>query len=106
MSSKENQSPSYPLMEHYYSIQGEGFNTGMSAYFLRLGGCDVGCVWCDVKDSWSAEKYPLTHVEEMLQLVRQANASTAVITGGEPLMNDLNCLADIFRQNIISICLE
>jgi organic radical activating enzyme len=95
-----------PLMEHYYTIQGEGYNTGTPAYFLRLGGCDVGCVWCDVKDSWDAEKYPLTHIEEMLQLVQKSNASTAVITGGEPLMNDLNFLTDIFRQNNIRLWLE
>jgi 7-carboxy-7-deazaguanine synthase len=95
-----------PLMEHYYTIQGEGYHTGVPAYFLRLGGCDVGCVWCDVKDSWDAEKYPLTHIEEILQLVRRANASTAVVTGGEPLMNDLNCLTDIFRQNNIRLWLE
>lgn len=96
----------FPLMEHYYTIQGEGYNTGTPAYFLRLGGCDVGCVWCDVKDSWDADKYPLTHVEEMLQLVQKANASTVVITGGEPLMNDLNYLTDIFRQNNIRLWLE
>lgn len=95
-----------PLMEHYYTIQGEGYNTGAPAYFLRLGGCDVGCVWCDVKDSWEAEKYPLTPIEEMLSLVQKANASTAVITGGEPMMNDLNSLTDIFHQNKIRLWLE
>jgi 7-carboxy-7-deazaguanine synthase len=96
----------FPLMEHYYTIQGEGYNTGTPAYFLRLGGCDVGCVWCDVKDSWDAEKHTVTHVEEMLQLVQKANASTVVITGGEPLMNDLNYLTDIFHQNKIRLWLE
>jgi organic radical activating enzyme len=96
----------FPLMEHYYTIQGEGYNAGAPAYFLRLGGCDVGCVWCDVKDSWDKEKYPMTHVDEMLQLVKKANASTAVITGGEPMMNDLNYLTDIFHQNKIRLWLE
>lgn len=96
----------FPLMEHYYTIQGEGYNTGTPAYFLRLGGCDVGCVWCDVKDSWDAEKHPVTPVEEMLHLVQKANASTVVITGGEPLMNDLNYLTGVFRQNKIRLWLE
>src|SRR5260221_2087510 len=85
-----------PLMEHYYTIQGEGYNTGTPAYFLRLGGCDVGCVWCDVKDSWDSEKHPVTGVDEMFRLVQRANATTAVITGGEPLMNDLNLLTEVF----------
>src|SRR5258706_12287915 len=91
-----------PLMEHYYTIQGEGYNTGTPAYFLRLGGCDVGCVWCDVKDSWNAEKHPLSRIEEMVELVHNANASTAVITGGDPMMSDLTYLTDIFHQINIS----
>ena len=97
---------SFPLMEQYYTIQGEGYNTGTPAYFLRLGGCDVGCVWCDVKDSWEADKHPVTTVNEMLKLIQRANASTAVITGGEPLMNDLSFLTDNFRQNKIRLWLE
>lgn len=96
----------FPLMEHYYTIQGEGYNTGTPAYFLRLGGCDVGCVWCDVKDSWGANKHPVTHVEDMLHLVQKADAATVVITGGEPLMNDLNYLTDFFHQNKIRLWLE
>ena len=95
-----------PLMEHYYTIQGEGYNTGTPAYFLRLGGCDVGCVWCDVKDSWQAAKHRVTDVDEMVQFVQQANASTVVITGGEPLMNDLDLLTDIFHRNKIRLWLE
>jgi len=95
-----------PLMEHYYTIQGEGYNTGTPAYFLRLGGCDVGCVWCDVKDSWDAEKYPLTSADDMLQLARRVKASTVVVTGGEPLMNDLNELTGIFHRNNIRLWLE
>ena len=96
----------FALMEHYYTIQGEGYNTGTPAYFLRLGGCDVGCVWCDVKDSWDAEKHPLTNVEDMLRLVKKTNASTVVITGGEPLMSDLNYLTEIFHQDKIRLWLE
>jgi organic radical activating enzyme len=93
-------------MEHYYTIQGEGYNTGTPAYFLRLGGCDVGCVWCDVKDSWVAENHPLIGIDEMLQLARSANASSAVITGGEPLMNDLTELTKLFHKNKIRLWLE
>ena len=96
----------FPLMEHYYTIQGEGFNTGAPAYFLRLGGCDVGCVWCDVKDSWDLKKQPRVHIDDMIEIVRQANASTVVITGGEPLMHDLNYLADRFHQNKTRVWLE
>lgn len=103
---QQDRTSAFSLMEHYYTIQGEGYNTGRPAYFLRLGGCDVGCVWCDVKDSWDAERHPLTHAEEMLQMVKKANASTVVITGGEPLMNDLNYLTEIFHQNKIRLWLE
>lgn len=93
-------------MEHYYTIQGEGYNTGTPAYFLRIGGCDVGCVWCDVKDSWDAEKHPLTSVDEMFQLVRNSNASTVVVTGGEPMMNDLTNLTQLFHKNNLRLWLE
>jgi 7-carboxy-7-deazaguanine synthase len=97
---------SFPLMEHYYTIQGEGYNTGTPAYFLRLGGCDVGCVWCDVKDSWDATRHPVTGIDEMFHLAKRANASTVVVTGGEPLMNDLTKLTKLFHQNKIRLWLE
>ena len=58
---------SYPVMEHFYTLQGEGLHTGKAAYFVRLGGCDVGCVWCDVKDSWDASKHPLMTTEEIVR---------------------------------------
>jgi len=79
-----------PLMEHFYTIQGEGYHSGKAAYFIRLGGCDVGCVWCDVKDSWSADKFPLTSSYALTQLVESSGADRVVITGGEPLMYDLS----------------
>src|SRR5256714_12129576 len=78
-----------PVMEHFYTLQGEGFHQGRAAYFIRLGGCDVGCVWCDVKDSWDAGKHPLRKIEELIAAVRQSPAEIVVITGGEPLMHDL-----------------
>ena len=62
----------FPLMEHFYTIQGEGYNTGKACYFLRLGGCDVGCVWCDVKDSWDASAHPVVSVAEMVRFVKEA----------------------------------
>jgi 7-carboxy-7-deazaguanine synthase len=92
----------FPLMEHYYTIQGEGFNSGRAAYFLRLGGCDVGCVWCDVKDSWNAAKHPEVSVDEMINYVKTAGADKVVITGGEPAMYDLSELTSEFKkQNIL-----
>ena len=89
--STEN-SIAFPLMEHFYTIQGEGANTGKAAYFLRLGGCDVGCVWCDVKESWEAGKHPLVTVGAMVDYVMKSGAKRVVITGGEPAMYDLSPL--------------
>src|SRR5258706_5080581 len=74
-----------PLMEHYYTIQGEGYNTGTACYFLRLGGCDVGCVLCDVKESWDASVHPVVAVDEMIRLVKVARSNTVVVTGREPV---------------------
>jgi 7-carboxy-7-deazaguanine synthase len=106
-----NQTPpiilqSLPVMEHFYTIQGEGFHQGRAAYFIRLGGCDVGCVWCDVKDSWDAGAHPKMAVEEIVSLVL-ANAAAlkqgkegglVVITGGEPLMHDLSALTTSLKE--------
>lgn len=78
-----------PVMEHFYTLQGEGYHQGRAAYFIRLGGCDVGCVWCDVKDSWDAEKHPKFNVENLSSKVKETPAEVVVITGGEPLMHDL-----------------
>lgn len=80
---------SLPVMEDFYTLQGEGFHQGKAAYFIRLGGCDVGCVWCDVKDSWDAEKHPKLKVESLKLKVKETPAEIVVITGGEPLMHDL-----------------
>jgi 7-carboxy-7-deazaguanine synthase len=79
----------YPLMEHFYTIQGEGAHTGRAAYFLRLGGCDVGCVWCDVKESWDAAKHPIVSIEQMVHWAKESGTEMAVITGGEPAMHNL-----------------
>jgi 7-carboxy-7-deazaguanine synthase len=79
---------SLPLMEAFYTIQGEGFHQGKAAYFIRLGGCDVGCVWCDVKESWDASAHPLRPVSEMVSHAKKFPGRIAVVTGGEPLMHD------------------
>ncbi len=88
---------SLPVMEHFYTIQGEGFHQGRAAYFIRLGGCDVGCVWCDVKDSWDVSKHPAMTVEELVNTVAETPARLVVITGGEPLMHDLGPLTHALK---------
>jgi 7-carboxy-7-deazaguanine synthase len=87
-----------PVMEHFYTLQGEGYHQGKAAYFIRLGGCDVGCVWCDVKESWDAGKYPVYDVRSLIYDVKKTPAEIVVITGGEPLMYDLNELANELQQ--------
>ena len=79
-------------MEDFYTIQGEGVHSGTAAYFLRLGGCDVGCMWCDVKESWDPAAHPAVEAEEMLRRVQESKAEIVVITGGEPLMYNLTDL--------------
>lgn len=81
-----------PLMEEFYTIQGEGFHSGKAAYFIRLGGCDVGCHWCDVKESWNAELHPLTDVDTIVENASKYAAKTVVVTGGEPLLYNLDLL--------------
>lgn len=81
-----------PLMEDFYTLQGEGFQTGSAAYFLRIGGCDVGCSWCDVKESWNASLWPLTETDEIIRRALDCPAKSVVITGGEPLMYNLDYL--------------
>lgn len=80
-----------PLMEAFYTIQGEGFHKGTAAYFIRLGGCDVGCHWCDVKESWKAERHPLTDINTIVDAA-VPHGKTVVVTGGEPLMWNMEAL--------------
>jgi 7-carboxy-7-deazaguanine synthase len=79
-------------MESFYTIQGEGHYQGHAAYFIRLGGCDVGCIWCDVKESWDASTHPLVDVEEMASAASASGTEIVVVTGGEPVMYDLTNL--------------
>ncbi len=95
-----------PLMEHFYTLQGEGVHSGKAAYFIRLGGCDVGCVWCDVKESWDAAKHPLVSIEEITQLVGLTQAPIAVITGGEPLLHNLDNLTESLQALNIKTHIE
>ena len=78
-----------PVMEQFYTLQGEGFYQGQAAYFIRLAGCDVGCVWCDVKESWDVGKHLIYKIEDLLSNIKRTSAGIVVITGGEPLMHDL-----------------
>ncbi len=93
-------------MEHFYTVQGEGLNTGRAAYFIRLAGCDVGCVWCDVKDSWDPVNHPSISVEDMVKHVVNAGADKVVITGGEPGMYNLKPITDAFREKGILCYIE
>ena len=83
-----------PLMEAFYTIQGEGFYKGAAAYFIRLGGCDVGCHWCDVKESWDANLHPPTSIDNIVEEAVKYS-KTIVVTGGEPLMWNMNLLQEI-----------
>lgn len=95
-----------PVMEHFYTLQGEGYHQGKAAYFIRLGGCDVGCVWCDVKDSWDASRHPQYAPNDIVAMAEKGSAENnsdnshvlVVITGGEPLMHDLDKLTSALKE--------
>lgn len=96
----------YPVMESFYTIQGEGLNSGRAAYFIRLGGCDVGCVWCDVKESWNADLHPKKSVAELIQEAENFAGKLVVITGGEPAMYNLDALTTNFRSKGFELAIE
>ena len=96
----------YPVMESFYTIQGEGYHSGSAAYFIRLGGCDVGCVWCDVKESWPLEGYPIKDSEALLEEVKDSRSNLVVITGGEPLMYNLGELTKKLKENGLKTNIE
>ena len=85
-------------MEMFYTLQGEGYHQGKAAYFIRLAGCDVGCVWCDVKESWDASKHPVFSVEEIVSNALAHPARLAIITGGEPLLYNLDALTTALKK--------
>lgn len=94
-----------PLMEDFYTIQGEGFHTGKAAYFVRIGGCDVGCHWCDVKESWNAELHPATSTDAIVKKA-VAHAKTVVITGGEPLIWNMDYLTGQLKSEGLKVHIE
>ncbi len=95
-----------PVVEHFYTLQGEGYHQGRAAYFIRLGGCDVGCVWCDVKESWDASLHPVMKINDLLSVVKQTPAKLVVITGGEPLMHNLVILTEALQSQGLETNIE
>ncbi|MDN5200570.1 7-carboxy-7-deazaguanine synthase QueE [Fulvivirgaceae bacterium BMA10] len=95
-----------PVMEAFYTIQGEGFHQGKAAYFIRLAGCDVGCHWCDVKESWDATKFPKQRIKDVVAEASKSNCRLAVITGGEPLMHNLDVLTEALQLKGFKVHLE
>lgn len=97
---------SWPVMESFYTIQGEGHYTGRPAHFIRTGGCDVGCVWCDVKESWEASAHPDTSIDTLISQVNQNTCDFVVLTGGEPAMYDVSFLVDNLQANGKEVAIE
>ena len=95
-----------PVMELFYTIQGEGIHAGKPAFFIRLGGCDIGCHWCDVKESWEAKDHAKMEVDEIVEAAKQSGANMVVITGGEPLMYDLDELTRALKDEGFNTHLE
>jgi organic radical activating enzyme len=106
ISDSNNVKAGLPIMEQFYTIQGEGFHSGKAAYFIRIAGCDVGCVWCDVKDSWNAGDHKYQTVQSLIDNVLETKTNFCVITGGEPCMYDLNELTNLLKENGIEVALE
>jgi organic radical activating enzyme len=95
-----------PIMEEFYSLQGEGRNTGKAAYFIRVGGCDVGCYWCDVKESWNAENHALVEVDQVIKNALSVKAKAVVVTGGEPALYNMNYLTSQLKRQGVETFLE
>jgi 7-carboxy-7-deazaguanine synthase len=95
-----------PLVEEFFSLQGEGYHTGKAAYFIRIGGCDVGCSWCDSRFSWNPAIHPLVETDDIINRVVNTHADSVVVTGGEPLMWNLDYLCDRLKKNKISTFIE
>ena len=101
----ENDGRQLPVMEHFLSIQGEGYHTGLASYFIRIGGCDVGCHWCDVKESWNPERHPSMLVDELIELIPE-HINTIILTGGEPTLYNLDYLTSKLKKKGKKIHLE
>jgi organic radical activating enzyme len=96
----------YPVVETFHSVQGEGTWTGVNAFFIRLGGCDVGCIWCDTKESWNAKRHPLHSATELAQTAKQHDPAIVIITGGEPLLHNLEPLTTAIKELGLKVHLE
>ena len=95
-----------PLVEEFYTLQGEGYHTGHAAYFIRIGGCDVGCSWCDTKFSWNPELHPPIDIQDIADRASVYPAAAVVVTGGEPLMVNMGPLTDLLKEKGIETFLE
>jgi 7-carboxy-7-deazaguanine synthase len=95
-----------PVMEHFYTLQGEGFHVGKPAFFIRLAGCSVGCVWCDVKESWEVSSSQLVSIKSLVDAVVTSGTNFVVITGGEPAMYDLTYLIEALKEKNIYCAIE
>ena len=101
-----SESKHLPVMEHFFTLQGEGYHSGRAAYFIRLAGCDVGCVWCDVKESWTISPEQYLTIDQLLEALSNSAADFVVITGGEPTMHDLTELTSVLKENGFEIAIE
>lgn len=95
-----------PLVEEFYSLQGEGYHAGKAAYFIRIGGCDIGCSWCDSRFSWNPDIHPLVSADEIVSRAAGSGADSVIITGGEPLMWNLDYLCKLLKNNKLRTFLE
>ena len=95
-----------PIMEHFFTIQGEGTHSGRAAYFVRLAGCDIGCVWCDVKESWDSELHPILGIDYLVSEIEKTTVDFVVITGGEPALYDLTFLIKKLKILKIDVAIE
>ncbi len=103
---KENDGKNLPLVEHFFSIQGEGYHSGKPAYFIRLGGCDIGCRWCDSPYTWNPDVHPIVPVDEILNFITNSGTDSVVVTGGEPLMWNLDYLCNKLKEKNLVTFLE
>jgi organic radical activating enzyme len=103
---KELSEDKIPVLEEFYSIQGEGFNTGKAAYFVRTGGCDLACRWCDSKDTWEPEIHQFVPIIDIIERVKKTSADTIVVTGGEPLIYNFDVFCKIAKENNLNLMIE